>query len=82
MMRRIEKAVLQSICAATKISKHAHVPEHAFIKKFPGSEREARKALKKLISQGYAQMHPTRGEMTYELTDAGWEICRELMKRV
>lgn len=80
MIRRFEKAVLQSICKATKISKHAHVPEHAFIKKFPGAEREARKALKKLISYGYVQMHPTRGGMTYELTDMGWKLCQELIK--
>ena len=30
--------------------------------------RLVKKALRKLIREGYARMHPTRGEMTYELT--------------
>lgn len=78
MLRRFEVAVLQSVCKATKMSKASHVPEQAFLKRFPGAEREARKALKKLISLGYVKMHPTRGGMTYDLTDDGWNLCREL----
>ncbi len=82
MLRRFEIAVLQSVCKATRMSKASHVPEQAFLKKFPGAEREARKTMKKLISLGFVKMHPTRGGMTYDLTDAGWDLCRKLKEQV
>jgi CTP-dependent riboflavin kinase len=81
VLRRFEIAVLQSICKATNMSKAAHVPEQAFVKRFPGAECEAKKTLKKLISLGYVKMHPTRGGMTYDLTNAGWDLCKELRKK-
>lgn len=77
MLRDFELRVLAELCRATKTSKAAHVSEHAFVKKFP-NEKHARKALRKLITAGYVAMHPTRGEMTYQMTKAGWDICREI----
>ena len=76
-LTRMEQLVLAKICIATEASKSAHVPEHTFIKKFQ-DVRLARKALKKLISGGYVARHPTAGEMTYRMTQAGWEECRRM----
>ncbi|MCX6674290.1 MAG: hypothetical protein NTY37_10990 [Methanothrix sp.] len=76
-MTRIEQLVLAKICIAADGSKSAHVPEHTFIKKFP-DVKMARKALKKLVSGGYVARHPTAGEMTYQMTQAGWEECRRM----
>ncbi|MFB3766611.1 MAG: hypothetical protein ACE14P_15385 [Methanotrichaceae archaeon] len=36
--------------------------------------------MRKLISLGYGQMHPSRGEMTYQLTGDGLKLCREMAK--
>lgn len=74
---RVERLVLARICEATAGSKSAHVPEHSFIKKFK-DVKAARKALKKLVSCGYVARHPTRDEMTYQMTQAGWEECRRM----
>jgi Mn-dependent DtxR family transcriptional regulator len=73
-----EAAVLVSICKATKMSKSSHVPERAFARKFPNEGRLVKKALRELIREGYVTMHPTRGEMTYELTREGLAFCREM----
>lgn len=73
-----EAAVLVSICKATKMSKSSHVPERAFARRFPNEGRLVRKALRKLIREGYVRMHPTRGEMTYKLTGDGLAYCREM----
>jgi predicted transcriptional regulator len=72
-----EAAVLVSICKATRMSKSSHVPERAFARRFPNEGRLVKKALRELIREGYVRMHPTRGEMTYELTVDGLEFCRE-----
>jgi hypothetical protein len=74
-----EAAVLISICKATKMSKSSHVPERAFARKFPNEGRLVKKALRELIREGYVRMHPTRSEMTYELTGDGLEFCREMI---
>jgi hypothetical protein len=79
MLREFERAVLQACCREMRLSKARHVPEHVVIKRFPGAEREARKALKKLVAKGYVGHHPTRGEMTYQLTDMGWKACMEMI---
>lgn len=76
-MTRIERLVLAKICIATEGSKSAHVPEHTFIKKFQ-DVKAARKALKKLVSGGYVARHPTAGEMTFQMTQNGWEECRRM----
>ncbi|VVB63937.1 Uncharacterised protein [uncultured archaeon] len=73
-----EAAVLIAICRATKMSKSSHVPEKAFARKFPNEGRLVKKALRELIREGYVRMHPTRGEMTYELTAGGLAFCREM----
>jgi predicted MarR family transcription regulator len=78
---RIELLVLAKICIATDGSKSAHVPEHTFIKKF-SDVKMARKALKKLVSGGYVARHPTASEMTYQMTQAGWEECRRMKAEV
>ena len=60
------------------MSKSSHVPERAFARKFPNKGRLVKKALRELIREGYVTMHPTRGEMTYELTREGLTFCREM----
>jgi hypothetical protein len=84
MVGTFEELVLTSICKATKISKSAHVPKPYFMKKFQNNKHQkkaAEKALLSLIARGYVQQHPTRGEMTYELTDGGVELCREIFNK-
>jgi len=34
------------------------------------------KHLRELIREGYVKVHPTRGEMTYDLIDDGLAFCR------
>jgi RIO-like serine/threonine protein kinase len=78
MLDELDLFVLQVICKATHISKSAHVPPEAFVKRLPFSGRRIKKALKKLVTSGYVQLHPTRGGMTYALTKAGLDKCREI----
>jgi len=81
MIGDFERLVLASICKATGGSKSAHVPRQYFMKKFQENrhlKKQAEKALKSLIARGYVYPHPTSGETTYQMTDAGWEICREM----
>ncbi len=68
------------MCRELHMSKARHISDHAIVKRFPNAEREARKALKKLITQGYVGMHPTGGEMTYQMTKLGWDTCKKLQK--
>jgi hypothetical protein len=84
MIGTFERLVLTSICKATNISKSAHVPKPYFMKKFQHDKHQvksAEKALLSLIARGYVRQHPTRGEMTYELTNAGLELCREIFDK-
>lgn len=84
MIGIIERLVLTSICRATKISKSAHVPKPYFMKKFQADKHQkkaADKALLFLIARGYVRQHPTKGEMTYELTNAGLDLCREIFNK-
>ena len=84
MVSTIERLVLTSICRATKISKSAHVPKPYFMKKFQADKHQkkaADKALNSLIARGYVWQHPTRGEMTYELTNTGLDLCREIFNK-
>ncbi|HSD56893.1 MAG TPA: hypothetical protein VLB04_01830 [Methanotrichaceae archaeon] len=80
MLREFELIVLQQVCRELHMSKVRHVSDHAIVKRFPGAEREARKALKKLITQGYVGRHPTGGEMTYQMTELGWDTCKKMQK--
>jgi hypothetical protein len=84
MIGTFEQLVLTSICKAIKTSKSAHVPKPYFMKKFQHDKHQvkaAEKALLSLVARGYVSMHPTRGEMTYELTNEGLELCRELFNK-
>ena len=81
MLREFELIVLQQTCVGLHMSKAMRVSEHAIIKRFPGAEREAKKALHKLVTQGYVGMHPTRSEMTYQMTQMGWEECRRMKEQ-
>jgi predicted GNAT superfamily acetyltransferase len=54
------------------------------MKKFQNDKRakkQAEKAFRTLIARGYVSPHPTRGEMTYHLTAAGLDVCREIFKK-
>ncbi|GEM_PF-586687 len=75
-----EAAVMISMCKAAKMSNSAHVPEQAFARRFPGRGDKVRKALRDLIREGLVRKHPTRNEMTFELTKDGVAFCRELQE--
>ena len=81
MLNEIEIAVLVSVCHKTNLSKKAHIPKQYFLKRFKGKERKhAEKALFTLIREGYIQRHPTKGEMTYQLTSFGRKECMKIIK--
>jgi hypothetical protein len=84
MISRFEQAVLLSICLANKGSLSSHVPKPYFMKKFQKTGRTqklADRALHSLISLGYVNVHPTRGETTYALTQLGLDTCRDLKEK-
>ncbi len=71
-------AVFMAIVDATDSAKSAHVPREAILKKVGrelGDKTNPQKCLDKLVSKGYVRPHPTKGSMTYELTDCGWRIA-------
>ena len=51
------------------MAKAAHPPEHVLVHRFPNLGHRVRKALNKPVSKGYVARHPTRNEMTFQLTD-------------
>jgi hypothetical protein len=54
------------------------------MKKFQQDKRTkkvAEKALVSLIAHRYVSLHKTRNETTYELTDIGLDICREIFQK-
>ncbi len=77
MLRDFERQVLAEICKANNMSKSSHVSEHSFVKRFTNA-KHAKKALGKLVTQGYVARHPTGHEMTYQMTQLGWEECRRM----
>lgn len=81
MINRFDEAVLLRICGKTKMSTHNHMPAEAFKRGFPGRENRAQDSIEKLIKLGYMQRHPTRGGMTYQLTNAGRDLCRVLREK-
>lgn len=82
MLTQLDLAVLVAICKATNASKSAHVPKPYFMKKFKNISKEAEKSLKKLISLGYVDVHPTSRETTFGLTVDGIELCRKLKESI
>jgi hypothetical protein len=73
-----------SICLANVGSLSSHVPKPYFMKKFQktgGMQKLADRALHSLISLGYVNLHPTRGETTYALTPFGLSTCRDLKEK-
>lgn len=71
-MEEMLKATLVALADACNYSLHAHPPEEAVLHKLPTHLRgDARKALKKLVRLGFAQKHPTKGSMTYNITQRG-----------
>jgi len=44
-------------------------------------QKHADRALHSLISLGYVNVHPTRGETTYALTQFGLDSCRGLKEK-
>ena len=74
-----EIATLVALFYATNGSIHAHVPKQAVQAHF---RRDLRgvvpKELKRLMRKGYAFKHPTRGGMTYGITERGIKKLREM----
>jgi hypothetical protein len=81
MITRFEQAILLSVCLSNKGSLSSHVPKPYFMKKLQKTvkmQKHADRALHSLISLGFITVHPTRGEMTYALSQLGLEMCRNL----
>jgi predicted transcriptional regulator len=81
MITDFERAVLVKLCQETTMAKAAHPPEHILVHRFPNLGHRVRKALNKLVSKGYVARHPTRNEMTYQLTDIGIDECRRMKEK-
>lgn len=81
MITDFERDVLVKLCQETGMAKAAHLPEHALVRLFPNLGHRVRKALSRLISKGYVARHPTRNEMTYQLTDIGRDECRRMKEQ-
>lgn len=71
--------VLLALAKATNYTLNAHVPKHAVLSRYASKDRgDAKKALKEVVRMGLAAKHPTRKEMTYNLTRLGLILIREL----
>ncbi|HPE52225.1 MULTISPECIES: hypothetical protein [Methanothrix] len=81
MITDFERAILVKLCQETGMAKAAHLPEHVLVRRFPNLGHRVKKALGKLVSKGYVARHPTRNEMTYQLTELGIEECRQMKER-
>jgi len=74
-----EIATLVALFYATNGSIHAHVPKQVVQARFRRDLRGfVSKELKRLVRKGYAVKHPTRGEMTYGITEMGIKKLREM----
>lgn len=78
MLTDFERAVLAKLCQEASMAKAAHLPEHVLVHRFPNLGHKVRKALTRLASKGYVARHPTRNEMTYQLTESGIDECRRM----
>lgn len=68
----LAKAVLIAIADACDYSLHKHVPEGLILKKFQTHLRgDVKNIIKKLCRTPYIHKHPTRGNMTYNITRDG-----------
>ena len=71
-MEALAKAVLVALAEECGYSFHAHVPEGQVLRHFRSDLRgDARKELKELVKQGFAQRHPTGRNTTYNITRTG-----------
>jgi predicted transcriptional regulator len=75
----IEKAVLLACCDANGFSLGSHVPIEAIKRKLHNIQAKyLNKAEKKLLANGFIVRHPTRNQMTYQLTKKGLEAGNKL----
>ena len=74
---QMELAVLKALADACDYSLGAHVPIEAISRKFPKNLRgDVKKNLRKLRAKGYCVEHPTRRNVTWQLTYSGLTICK------
>lgn len=72
VLKPVEVATLKALYVVADGSLSAHPPIEAIQGKFKKDKRHlAKKAVKILCRLGYANPHPTRGGITYELTPMG-----------
>jgi hypothetical protein len=72
-------ATLMALAECCDYSLDAHVPVEFVRKKMPPYlEGEVNKLLRKLRAQQYAQQHPTRGPVTWQLTRLGLNEARSI----
>jgi Mn-dependent DtxR family transcriptional regulator len=77
-LQQVEKAALIALYNICKGSPRCHVPLEAIQSKFKKDQRhKAKKAIRSLYSLGLINKHPTRGGMTYQLTETGKKYAEE-----
>jgi hypothetical protein len=70
--QEVELLVLSAVASVTDLNLKAHVPLQAILCKFKREHRGfVKKAMKRLAKTGYISSHPTRGELTWQLTRMG-----------
>jgi len=76
----VETATLQALADACNYSLSAHVPKEAITRRaHPNLRGDVKKSLKKLRSKGYCFEHPTGGNMTWQLTQRGLTMARNIL---
>ncbi len=76
-----DTAVLVALAQACNGSLAAHPPIHAIQSRFPKHLRgEVPRSLDRLRRQQYCQKHPTRGEVTWQLTREGLRLAEDIVR--
>jgi len=76
-LTEFQRAVLIALADACQYTLNAHVPVQAVQRGFPTHLRgDAKDVLKKLARKRYCIKHPTRGSMTFQLSQLGLDEAR------
>ena len=66
------RATLIRLAEVCNYSPRAHCPEGKILTSFASHDKgEVKKILKKLVKEGYAHLHPTGRNMTYNISKSG-----------
>ncbi len=82
-LNTFERAVLLACCKANNYSLGSHVPLGAITRKIRGvSHKYIKKVMKLLVSNGFVITHPTRRNVTYQMSKKGLEAGNILKKEL